>query len=196
MRLRSSRYYWHLCGQALPSSLAVALVTYFSFRLHFNAVTVVLLYLLVIVWQSLKGGFALAATVAMIAAVCLDFFFLPPLLSLQNTCSRNHGLDIAFATPPTQPRHLLIRTRRVISFEVNSPTFDVTGRGEELPAVRHRPPPSECDQMFASNAGTSVTRSQFVDDSPGLQFVFDIKRELNHPLRQLFGRQPREVLQH
>jgi len=65
------------------SGLAIALVSFCSYKLHFNAATVVLLYLLVIVWQSLAGRFALSAAVALVAALCLDFFFLPPLLSLR-----------------------------------------------------------------------------------------------------------------
>src|SRR5262249_12120425 len=43
---------------------------------------VVLLYLLIIVCQSLAGGFVVSAAVALAAAVCLDFFFLPPVLSM------------------------------------------------------------------------------------------------------------------
>jgi two-component system sensor histidine kinase KdpD len=81
MRLRDTRHYWRRGWQAATSGLAIALVTFSCYKLHFNAATVVLLYLLVIVSQSLAGGFVLSAAVAMIAALCLDFFFLPPLLS-------------------------------------------------------------------------------------------------------------------
>jgi K+-sensing histidine kinase KdpD len=83
MYLRKATQYWrHYCHSAV-SGFKIAFVTLFSFKLHLNAATVVLLYLLVIVWQSLAGGFALSATAAIIAALCLDFFFLPPLLSLR-----------------------------------------------------------------------------------------------------------------
>jgi two-component system sensor histidine kinase KdpD len=81
MRLRNSGHYWRRGWQAGVSGLAIAVATFTCYKLHFNAATVVLLYLLVIVWQSLAGGFILSATVALIAAACLDFFFLPPLLS-------------------------------------------------------------------------------------------------------------------
>ena len=64
------------------SGLAVAVVTLAGYDLHLNAATVELLYLLVILCQSLAGGFVLSAMVALGAAVCLDFFFLPPLFSL------------------------------------------------------------------------------------------------------------------
>jgi two-component system, OmpR family, sensor histidine kinase KdpD len=68
---------------AAASSLAIAALTFASYRLHFNAATVVLLYLLVIVLQSLAGGFLASAIIAVAAAGCLDFFFLPPILSFQ-----------------------------------------------------------------------------------------------------------------
>ena len=83
MRPRSTRHYWQRCWQAAVSGLAIAPATFSCYKLHFNAATVVLLYLLVIVAQSSVGGFVLSAMVALIAAVCLDFFFLPPLLSLR-----------------------------------------------------------------------------------------------------------------
>jgi two-component system, OmpR family, sensor histidine kinase KdpD len=83
MQLRNTRRYLHKRGHAALGAFAVALVTFSGFRLHFNSATVVLLYVLIIVWQSLTGGFVLSASVAMISAVCLDFFFLPPLFSLR-----------------------------------------------------------------------------------------------------------------
>src|SRR5436305_1083260 len=61
--------------------LAIALATLFSYEFHLNAATVLLLYLLIVVLQSLRGGFVSSAILAVIAVVCLDFFFLPPLLS-------------------------------------------------------------------------------------------------------------------
>ena len=85
MRPRNTRHHWQRYWQAAVSGLAIAVATFTCYKLHFNAATVVLLYLLVIVWQSLAGGFALSAAVALVAAVCLDFFFLPPLLSLRIT---------------------------------------------------------------------------------------------------------------
>lgn len=84
MRLIDSRRYGR---QALlragGSGIVIALVTWIGYRLHFNAATVVLLYLLTITWQSLGGGFGLAAVISFFAAACLDFFFLPPILSLE-----------------------------------------------------------------------------------------------------------------
>lgn len=83
MRLRNTRQYWRQCMQAAVGGLAIAVVTFASYKLHFNAATVVLLYLLIIVGQSLTGGFAVSAIISLIAAACLDFFFLPPPLTFR-----------------------------------------------------------------------------------------------------------------
>ena len=69
--------------RAGASGAAVALVTATGYILRFNAATVVLLYLLVIAWQSLDGGFAISTIISLAAAICLDFFFLPPPLSFR-----------------------------------------------------------------------------------------------------------------
>jgi two-component system sensor histidine kinase KdpD len=83
MRVRNTRQFLRQCQSAAASSLAIVLLTFASYKLHFNSATVVLLYLLVIVLQSLAGGPIASTIVAVAAAACLDFFFLPPLLSFR-----------------------------------------------------------------------------------------------------------------
>jgi two-component system, OmpR family, sensor histidine kinase KdpD len=76
---------WQQCRQAAVSSLALVAVSFAGYRLHLNASTAILLCLLIVVWQSLGNGFAVSAVVSLVAAACLDFFFLPPILSLRIT---------------------------------------------------------------------------------------------------------------
>jgi two-component system, OmpR family, sensor histidine kinase KdpD len=83
MRLGFTRRFSRQYLSAAASSIAIAALTFASYQLHFNAATVVLLYLLVVVLQSLAGGFLASAIIAVAAAGCLDFFFLPPILSFQ-----------------------------------------------------------------------------------------------------------------
>jgi two-component system, OmpR family, sensor histidine kinase KdpD len=111
MQPRNSWGYLHKLAHAALGAFAIALLTFSGFRLHFNAATVVLLYLLVIVWQSLMGGFALSASVAMIAAVCLDFFFLPPLFSLRIADPLNVLAFIVFGAVALIISHLVSRLR-------------------------------------------------------------------------------------
>lgn len=98
-------------GQVTLSVLAIVLVSLVCYGLHFNAATVVLLYLLVIVWQSLVGGFAVAAAVALLAAVLLDYFFLPPLLSLRIADPLNVLAFLVFAVIALVITHLVSRLR-------------------------------------------------------------------------------------
>lgn len=65
------------------SSFAIALLTFISYRWHINNATIVLSFLLVLVLKSLTGGPIASAIVAMVAAGCLDFFFLRPPFSFR-----------------------------------------------------------------------------------------------------------------
>jgi len=71
------------------SSLAIALLTFATYKLHLDATTVVLFYVLVVVLQSLAGGYVASVIVAVVAAAFLDFFFLPPLFSFRIDDPRN-----------------------------------------------------------------------------------------------------------
>ena len=82
MSLRTGSRFRRQALHATASALAIAAVTFVSYSLHLNAATVVLLYLLVIVCQSLAGNFLLSAFISVAAALSLDFYFLPPILSL------------------------------------------------------------------------------------------------------------------
>jgi two-component system sensor histidine kinase KdpD len=83
MRLRNPRQFWRQCQSAATSSVAIALVTFASYKLHLNNATVVLLYLLVVVLEALAGGAVPSLIVTVLAAACLDFFFLPPLFTFR-----------------------------------------------------------------------------------------------------------------
>ena len=58
----------------------VAAITAAGFFAHVNYLVPSLLYLLVVVFQSMSSGYTSAATVSVVAAVCLDYFFIPPVL--------------------------------------------------------------------------------------------------------------------
>jgi two-component system sensor histidine kinase KdpD len=77
------RCFWRQSRPAAVSSLAIALLTLISYRLHINNATIVLSFLFVLVLQSLTGGAIASAIVAAVAAGCLDFFFLPPPFSFR-----------------------------------------------------------------------------------------------------------------
>jgi PAS domain S-box-containing protein len=74
--------FWRSAAQCLFGGIVLALLTLVCFRLQVNPTTVALLYLIVIVLVSLTGGFVPSALVSIIAIICLDYFFTPPLFSL------------------------------------------------------------------------------------------------------------------
>jgi PAS domain S-box-containing protein len=83
MHSRKFRRVRHGAARLALGSVAVALVTIVSYKLHLNPATVVLLYLTVVLLQSLIGGFIVSVIVSFSAAACLDYFFFFPILSLK-----------------------------------------------------------------------------------------------------------------
>jgi two-component system sensor histidine kinase KdpD len=63
--------------------LAIALITLICFSAHLTLAIPMLLFLLVVVVQSLWGGFLSAAIVSIAAVACVEFFFIPPVLEWQ-----------------------------------------------------------------------------------------------------------------
>lgn len=62
---------------------AISLSTWGAFHFGLNVPTVGFLYLMLVVLVSLHGGFAIATVTSVFAAVCLDYFFIPPILSFE-----------------------------------------------------------------------------------------------------------------
>jgi two-component system sensor histidine kinase KdpD len=67
--------------RALPASVVVAIVTFICFGLHVKFPTVSLLYLIVVVLQSLVGDFLSSTFVSFLSFLCLNYFFVPPIFS-------------------------------------------------------------------------------------------------------------------
>jgi len=62
--------------------LGIAAVTLVCFPFHVNFAIPAFLYLLTVVLLSPAGGFASSAMVSLVAVLCLDYFFTPPILHL------------------------------------------------------------------------------------------------------------------
>ncbi len=68
---------------SLTGVVGVALVTYFGFTLHASSSVAGYLYLLIVVTVAIFSGFWEATVTSLVAATCLNFFFVPPILSFQ-----------------------------------------------------------------------------------------------------------------
>jgi len=78
---RSNRFRREVAN-CLTGVVAVLLITWVCFELHRKALTPMCLYLIVVVLLSLRGRFLSSIVVSIVATLCLDYFFVPPLFSL------------------------------------------------------------------------------------------------------------------
>ncbi len=111
-----------------PGGMGVALLTLVAYRLHLNYATVGFLYLLLVVLQSLSGNFWSSAIVSILAVGCLDYFFVPPVLTWRTTDPRD---TLALAA--------CLLTALVIT------RLATQARTQKLTALRHR---KELEQLF------------------------------------------------
>jgi two-component system, OmpR family, sensor histidine kinase KdpD len=81
-RVRNHRF-WRSGVRAIPGTALVGLVTFICYGLGLNVTITGFLYLIVIVFQSLVGDFVSSVIVSIIADLCLNFFFIPPIFSFR-----------------------------------------------------------------------------------------------------------------
>lgn len=68
-------------AQVALGATGVAAITVLCFPAHLDLTIPGFLYLLLVVFLSVTGGFASSAIVAVIAVACLEYFFIPPILA-------------------------------------------------------------------------------------------------------------------
>jgi len=77
-------------------SIGVALLTLICFEAHLDLASVLPLYMLLVVVQSMTGDFLSAVILSLLSAGCLDFFFTPPLFTLYINNALNVIALVAF----------------------------------------------------------------------------------------------------
>jgi len=70
-------------GACLLGALGVTLVTYYGFALHASQSIAGYSYLVVILLVAMYAGFVEATVTSLLAVTCLNFFFVPPVLSFE-----------------------------------------------------------------------------------------------------------------
>src|ERR1700736_6749842 len=81
-RIKNHRF-WRSGIRAIPGTALVGLVTFICYGLGLNFTVTGFLFLIVVVLQSLVGDFVSSAIVSIIADLCLNFFFIPPIFSFR-----------------------------------------------------------------------------------------------------------------
>ena len=88
--------FWRSSIRAVPGILLVGLVTFICYGLGLNLTVTAFFYLIVVVLQSLLGDFVSSAAVSVIADLCLNFFFVPPIFSLRVSDSSDTWALVTF----------------------------------------------------------------------------------------------------
>jgi two-component system, OmpR family, sensor histidine kinase KdpD len=80
---RGTLEFGQIALQTACGAIAVIAITAVCYALHADFPIVGCLYLLVVVVQSVRGIFLASAVVSVFAVLCLDYFFVPPIFTLQ-----------------------------------------------------------------------------------------------------------------
>ena len=93
-------------------SFAVALLTLLCYRAHIDFSSVIPLYTLLVVLQSLTGDFKSSAIISVLSAGCMDFFFTEPLFSWRIAHPMNALALVAFIVTALVITILVSRVRK------------------------------------------------------------------------------------
>ena len=94
--LTEKRSWMQLLWQCALGCVIIAAATFLAYGLHFPLVTAGFIYLLVVVVVSLVYGIWQATFVSLIAVSCLNYFFIPPILSFSVSDPRDWIALVSF----------------------------------------------------------------------------------------------------
>ena len=134
--------FWRSAGQCLVGSIAVALVTFVCFRLEVRAGIAAMLYLAVVVLLASADAFVPSVIVSIIAVLCLDYFFIPPIFSLRFANPLDFFALVAFLGTAWLITHQLARRKRAeeaiqklageLESKVRQRTFELASANDKL----------------------------------------------------------------
>jgi two-component system sensor histidine kinase KdpD len=131
--------------RAIPATFLVGLVTATCYALRLDLTVTGFLYLIIVVLQSLIGNVVSSAIVSVIADLCLNFFFTPPLFSFRVSDSSDLWALIAFLLTGLVITRLTTKVRREMQvserhrsemkllYELSQRLFALDPREEMLP---------------------------------------------------------------
>jgi two-component system, OmpR family, sensor histidine kinase KdpD len=97
---------------AIPGIVAIVLLTVVCYVPQLNFTITGFLYLIAVVFQSLLGDFVSSAIVSIFADLCLNFFFVPPILSFRVSDSSDTWALVSFLVTGLVITRLTTRVRR------------------------------------------------------------------------------------
>ena len=111
---RQSDVSWRLVVECLAGGASLVLITIICFRFQRQALTPMCLYLIVVVFLSLRGSLFSSIIVSFIAVLCLDYFFLPPFFSFRVRDESDTLAFIAFVTSSAVITRLVSRVGKLM----------------------------------------------------------------------------------
>jgi PAS domain S-box-containing protein len=102
---------WRTAWECILASLALAVLTFVSFRLHAGPAMAALLFFLLVVLISLWAGFLSTAFACAVAALCFVYFFTQPLYHLWMSAPVDIAATIAFSSTALIISRALSRVR-------------------------------------------------------------------------------------
>src|ERR1700728_4699419 len=112
-------------GRALAGSAAVLAATYLGLRLQVNFSTTGFLDLLIVVLVAMLSGFWEATITSLVALICLNYFFVPPVYTFYVSDPQNWVALVAFESTA------LLVSRLSIQMEKQARTAILERRGTE-----------------------------------------------------------------
>ena len=106
---------WHIAAECLSGIAAIALATFICFHFQVHLPTPSCSYFIIIVLLSLRGNLVSSIIVSLFAVICLDYYFLPPIFSLNLTDSRDIVSAATFITAAFVISSLVSRVRTLMA---------------------------------------------------------------------------------
>jgi len=113
MPTKRHQEFWLAAAELLLGTAALALFTWICFRLKLDIATTVPLYMIVVVLLSLRGRVVPAVVLSIFAALCLAYFFTPPLFSFQIDSPEDMVTVVVFATASLLIAGIVKRARKL-----------------------------------------------------------------------------------
>ena len=107
--------FWRTVAECLCGIAAVALATFFCFRFQVHLPTPSCTFFIIIVLLSLRGNLVSSIVVSLFAVGCLDYYFLPPLFTLNIGDSRDIFSAATFITAATIISSLVQKVRALMA---------------------------------------------------------------------------------
>jgi C4-dicarboxylate-specific signal transduction histidine kinase len=112
VKRRRTYTFWRTAAECLLASVILAALTFVAFRLHSTTTMAALLFFFFIVLVSLWAGFVTSVFACILAVLCFNYFFAPPIFDLRVRDPRDIAIVVAFSSTGLVISRLMSRIRQ------------------------------------------------------------------------------------